>query len=231
MAGFLSSVRSRGAYRKEPGCAALWRIQGLLPSSRALVARRGIFRRSSGLFFSCIVLGGWVAPLPAAESTVTIDRAQSQIEIAVKATGDSFVGKLADFTPTVLLDAASAKVTTAKVAFHFADVRTGNEKRDHEMNVWQQTDKFPDGEFTLAGLEAAGAGKFTARGALTFHGVTQSLVFPVSIARDGATLTVGGEVVVDTRAFGLPIIKKFVVAKVDPLVTVRFHLVGNVAAP
>ncbi len=169
--------------------------------------------------------------MSAAEAPLTIDKASSHVEIAVKATADSFVGKLADYVATVLVDRDTGAVTTSKVAFHFSDVKTGNEKRDREMNEWQQTEKFPDGDFTLDSLTAVSPEKFTVRGRLTLHGSTHDISFPASIAREGARVTVDGEAVVDTRVFGLPVIRKFAVLKVDPLVTVRFHLAGAVAAP
>jgi polyisoprenoid-binding protein YceI len=130
-----------------------------------------------------------------------------------------------------VVDRDTGAVTTSKVAFHFNDVKTGNEKRDREMNEWQQTEKFPEGEFTLDSLTTVAPGKFTVRGRLTFHGSTHELSFPAAISRDGVAVTVDGEAVVDTRVFGLPVIRKFAVLKVDPLVTVRFHLAGNLASP
>ena len=198
-------------------------------------------RRAAGASFSAKRATGWrllvgltllsAAGLRATEKSVVIDKGASHIEIAVKATVDSFVGKLADFTPTILTEAETGKVTTAKVTFHFNDVKTGNEKRDREMHVWQQTDKFPEGDFALGAIEAASDGKLTARGALSLHGVTKELAFPVTVIRQGTLITVDGEAVVDTRLYGLPVIRKFALLKVDPLVTVRFHLNGTIATP
>ncbi len=182
-------------------------------------------------FFFSLLAGVLAGSVPAAERSVAIDKTSSRIEIAVKATMDSFVGKLTDYTPTVRMDPETGKVTAATIAFLFSDVKTGNEKRDHEMHVWQQTEKFPAGTFSLTALEAETGGKLTARGTLTFHGVAQPLSFPVTVTRNGSSMTVEGDAVVDTLSFGLPVIHKFAVLKVDPLVTVHFHLVGAMAAP
>ena len=144
----------------------------------------------------CLAASGLLAGnLPAAEKSLTIDKTNSHIEISVKATVDSFVGKLGDFTPTVTLDSEARKVAAAKIAFHFNDVKTGNEKRDIEMHVWQQTEKFPDGDFTLGTLEPSTDGKLVARGILTFHGLAHALDFPVTIAREETRVTVDGEAV------------------------------------
>lgn len=175
--------------------------------------------------------GLFAGSLPAAEKSLTIDQGNSRIEIAVKSTVDSFVGKLVAYTPTLTLDSVAGKVTAAKIAFHFNDVKTGDEKRDHEMHIWQQTEKFPDGDFTLGTLEPSTDGKLVAHGTLTFHGAAHALEIPVKVARTESSVTVDGEAMVDTRLCGLPVIRKFGLLKVDPIVGVRFHLVGTVSSP
>lgn len=163
------------------------------------------------------------------ERTLNVDKTGSHVDIAVKATVDSFVAKLTDYAPSIQIDPETGTVTGAKVSFHFADVKTGNEKRDREMNAWQQTDQFPDGNFTLSALTAGTDHKFTAHGSLTLHGVAHDVAFPVTITRVGTATNVEGEAEVDTRWFGLPVIRKFAFLKVDPVVVIRFHLSGATA--
>jgi polyisoprenoid-binding protein YceI len=187
--------------------------------------------KTRGLVLLFVLAALLTANTSASEKSLVIDEGNSRIDIGVKATVDSFVGKLTNYSPTILVDSTTGKVTVAKVAFLFKDVKTGNEKRDREMHVWQQTGQFPNGGFSLETLDASGEGKFTARGALTFHGVTQTLSFPVTITRSGPAMTIEGDAVVDTRMFGLPIIRKFALLKVDPLVAVHFHLAGTMMDP
>ena len=94
------------------------------------------------------------------------------------------------------------------------------------MHDWQQTNKHPDGEFILASLTPLQAGRFTAKGKLVFHGVTHELSFPVAVTTDHALYAIDGEADLDTRDFGLPIIRMFALLKVDPLVKISFHLQG-----
>lgn len=162
----------------------------------------------------------------AAERPLAIDFSQSRVEIAVKATVDSFTGKLARYEPAVLVD-ESGRISSARLSFHFRDVATGKAGRDEAMHKWQKTDSFPDGEFQLSSLEPAANGGFTAFGRLTFHGVTREVRFPVSIRRDGPVYAVDGDATIDTREHGLPIVRMMGVLKVDPLVHVRFHLQGS----
>lgn len=161
-----------------------------------------------------------------AEQPLVFDAAESRVEVAVKASFDAFTAKLTRFEPAVMVDDLE-RVTAARLTFHFRDLVTGKEKRDAAMHRWQETDRFPDGEFVLSALEPAPDGGFQARGRLTFHGVTRDVQFPVSIRRDGPRVVIDGTVPVDTRDHGLPIIRMFGLLKVDPLVHVRFHLAGR----
>ena len=169
-------------------------------------------------------------PAVAAPRTLVIDRTFSQIEIVVKATVDSFVAKLPVYEATVSLAEDAPQVTAAVLRFKFADVKTGKEARDREMNDWQQTGKYPEGSFTLTTLTPDKDGRLTAAGALRLHGMERELSFPVSITSDQKLFSVDGEATVDTRDFGLPVIRKFALLKVDPHVTVRFHLQGAIAS-
>jgi polyisoprenoid-binding protein YceI len=172
------------------------------------------------------LFGVLASVLSAAERTLILDPVQSRVEIVVKATVDSFTGKLAHPHAVVTL-AADGTVNGARLAFKFRDILTGKEKRDRAMHEWQQSDNFPDGDFVLATLAAVSPGQFEARGRLSFHGVTRELTFPVTIATDQAVYAIDGEAVVDTREFSLPIIRMMGLLKVDPLVRIRFHLQGR----
>ncbi len=168
---------------------------------------------------------GIAASLTGAERPLVIDYAQSRVEIVVKATVDSFVGRLNAFEPAVSL-AEDGAVKSARLAFHFRDLATGKESRDKAMHKWQQTDAHPDGLFVLTSLEPAAGANATAFGRLTLHGVTRELRFPVVINRDGARYAIDGDAAIDTREFGLPGIRMLALLKVDPVVHVRFHLQG-----
>jgi polyisoprenoid-binding protein YceI len=165
------------------------------------------------------------APLLAADVSLPIDKAQSRIEFAVKATVDSFTGQLTDFQPDVRLDPKEGRIISASVRFRLADLRTGKPDRDRQMLDWAKAPAHPDAGFRLTELAPATvAGQHVARGVFTFHGVEQPLEFPVSINLDGGHCAIDGEVTLDTRTHALPVIRKFAVLKVDPLVRVRFHL-------
>ncbi len=165
--------------------------------------------------------------LTAAPERLIIDPAQSRVEVAVKATLDSFTGKLAACKAAITVD--GGHIATASVRFNFSDIHTGKESRDEAMNEWQETTKHPEVVFTLAALEPAADGHFKACGVLMLHGVSREIVFPVAVITDRRVYAIDGEALLDTRDFRLPVIRKFGLLKVEPLVTVRFHLQGAVA--
>lgn len=182
--------------------------------------------KSRFLLLLAVALGA--SGLTAADHVVQFDPAQSTVDVTVKATVDSFTGKLAAYDLTGAAD-DSGRIVSARLAFHFRDVLTGKPKRDTAMHEWQHTDQFPDARFELTALATASDGSSHASGKLTFHGVTRELSFPVTVAHAGATYAIDGEAPIDTREFGLPIIRMMGLLKVDPIVRVRFHFQGKLA--
>lgn len=166
----------------------------------------------------------------AAEQPLVIDFARSRVEVVVKATVDSFVGRLEAYDATIGVDVAAGELRSARFGFHFADVKTGKPDRDEQMNAWQDTAHHPDGEFVMTSL-ARVDGVLTAAGTLRLHDMAREISFPVSVSHVDGLFAVDGDATIDTREFGLPAIKKFLVLKVDPEVHVRFHLQGSAATP
>jgi polyisoprenoid-binding protein YceI len=179
------------------------------------------------LFPVFVLTGVLAAGVRAAERPLAIDFAQSRVEVAVKATADSFVAKLTRYEPTIVIT-DDGRVAAARLAFRFRDLDTGKEARNKAMHKWQQSDTFPDGLFVLDSLTQTDGSTQTATGHLTLHGVTREVRFPISLAHDGARYAIDGEVTLDTREFGLPVYRMLALLKVDPLVRVRFHLQGRI---
>jgi polyisoprenoid-binding protein YceI len=176
-----------------------------------------------------LVLGLGATLARAASVPVVVDYKQSHIEIAVTATVDSFTGTLENYDAGLSVDSETGAISQARVVFHFNDVKTGKADRDAAMHEWQDTEKNPDGVFTLTTLTRNDSGAMTATGTLSLHGQAQEIEFPASVTHEGGLYAIDGEASLDTQNFGLPIIRKFLLLKVDPLVRVRFHLQGTVA--
>lgn len=172
-----------------------------------------------------------MAAVAASASPVAFNMGSSRVDIAVTATIDSFVAKLQAFEVSATAEPRSGRIDTAVFRCKFDSIRTGDAGRDRDMNEWQQTSSFPDVVFTLAALETDVSGRSVARGRLRFHGMERSVGFPISIATSGRSIAVDGEVSIDTRDYGLPVISKYLILKVDPTVHLRFHLQGIVSGP
>ena len=162
--------------------------------------------------------------------TLNVDRGKSTVEVAVKATVDSFDAQVTAFDLAIVVDGETQNVLSAQFHFTFTDLKTGDGDRDAEMYKWEGADRFPDAGFTLDSIEPATVG-YTAHGRLRFHGVERSVVFPATARAEKNVLTIDGGAPLDTRDYGLPIYRRFIFFSVNPVVQVRFHLVGKLAAP
>ena len=174
----------------------------------------------------CLFLAGF-ASVRAAELPLSVDLEKSHIECDVRATLHSFTAKLATYDVAISLRPDTLQVVRAQLHFRFADLRTGKDERDQEMLAWQNTDQFPECVFTLVSREAVTAGQFTARGTFLFHGQSREISFPVKMSTNGDLHIYDGEFEIDVRDYGLPPVRKYFVAKVSPVVKVRFHLEGR----
>jgi polyisoprenoid-binding protein YceI len=166
----------------------------------------------------------------AVDTPLVIDKEHSRIEAEVKSTMDNFSAKLGSYDAAISVDVAEKRVISAQLKFRFADVKTGNEKRDAEMLHWEQTEQFPDCVYSLVSLLPAASGTYSARGKFTLHGVTKEITFPVVIGvKEPGTYTIEGNLPIDTRDYGLPVIRKVAILKVNPVLQVKFHLEGKPA--
>lgn len=159
-----------------------------------------------------------------------VDRAASRFDIAVKATVGSFTGHLRAFTADVTTDPDGRRVESASFRCDFTAISTGNDHRNRDMDAWQETGRFPQVSFVLTSLESARGGLQTASGRLRLHGVERTIQFPVSISSAHGRMIIDGDATLDTRDFGLPIIRKFWALTVNPVVHVHFHLEGDLPA-
>lgn len=186
-----------------------------------------VLRSAGARLFAVLILA---LPLAARAdgSLIIMDRAQSHVDIAVKATLGSFVAHLEDFDAAISMDPESERVGTAAFHADLSAVKTGIADRDHNMIVWLQANEFPQVVFELKGMDRGSDGALTARGRFQLHGQTHDISFPVRVTVDRGLAAIDGTASLDTRDFGLPIIRFFVLT-VDPVVQVKFHLKGSLA--
>lgn len=164
-------------------------------------------------------------PLAApAASALKIDRSRSFVDVDVKATVDSFTGRLEQYDAAIGLD-ESGKIRTAQFSFKFADLKTGKDERDHKMLEWLGGAE-PDGRFELGALALTPDGQGHATGRFTMHGNAQLIEFPVNVTQADGAFTITGAATLRYTDWGLKVIRMFGLLKVDPEVKVRFKLIG-----
>ncbi len=157
---------------------------------------------------------------------LVLDHGESHVDMAVKSTLTSFVARLENFDVAITLDPESGRVESTAFHADLSAVKTGRADRDHNMGVWLQTDKFPQVIFELKAVDRDPNGALTAHGRLQLHGQQHDIFFPVTISVSRRLTTIDGTCKLDTRDYGLPIIRYFVLT-VDPVVPVHFHLQGS----
>lgn len=160
-----------------------------------------------------------------AAPTLRIDRTRSFVDVDVKATLGSFTGRLEAYEAQLVFDPAG-KIETATFSFGFADLKTGEAKRDAEMIKWLGGGD-PAGSFQLAALALRPDGQGHATGRLTLKGRAELIEFPVTIAQLDGEWTISGTATLRYTDWGLKVIRKLGLLKVDPEVKVRFKLIGQ----
>jgi len=182
--------------------------------------------RSSGARLLAAAILALPLATRASGARFVLDRAQSRVDIAVKATVNSFIVRLEDFDVAIALDPESGKVESTAFHADLSALKTGRAGRDHDMSIWLQTNEFPQVVFELGAVDRSPDGALTARGRLQLHGQQHDVRFPLTVTVSRGSATIDGTATLDTRDFGLPIIR-FWLLTVDPVVHVHFHLRGS----
>ena len=181
------------------------------------------------LLLTVLVIVGMSSDARATETSVLpvdIDSDASRIEIAVRLSMGSFRGVLEKYDARIQIATGDKSVNTAAFDFDFADLKTGNKRRDKDMFKWIDYENHPTGSFRLEELAAQGE-QMEARGTVTIHGVSQPIVFPVTISIEGEHVTAEGSAKLNFLDFDLKPIRKMLFITVKPEVIIDFYLEGR----
>lgn len=170
-------------------------------------------------------LCGMMMIAAATADTLKVDKTKSRIHVDGKSTGHSFTGTLEDYTAKISGNVADLEPSSFELTWKFSDLKTADEKRDDNMMEWLGGGA-PKGSFKFLKTWEKGGKKY-AQGEITIHGVSKTIDFPYTAKKEGNWVTIDGTAKLDYLDFKLPIIRALAVMKVDPKLTVRFHVVGE----
>jgi polyisoprenoid-binding protein YceI len=148
-----------------------------------------------------------LAPLAAAERTLTLDPAQTKITFELKATAHTVEGTFALHQGSVRFDPAGGAASGA-IEIDLKAGQTGNARRDRKMHAEVlETEKWPlavlHPEHLKGALPDRGASDVVLTGKLSFHGADHPLELPVHVTRDGSHVTLALDLVIPYVEWGL----------------------------
>lgn len=130
------------------------------------------------------------------------------------------VGRTGDVTGSMSI--SGSEVTAADFTVDLTTIRSNDSRRASRIQEALDTARFPTATFKLTkpielpdGAAAGKAVKVTATGALTIHGVTRSVRFPLQAQLDGNAVAVAGSLDVSFADYDVEVPKSRVVLAVE----------------
>lgn len=170
-------------------------------------------------------LCGMMMIATATAATLKVDKSKSRIHVDGKSTGHTFTGTLQDYTAKASGNARNLEPSSFELSWKFNNLKTADKKRDTNMIKWLGGGT-PKGSFKFLKTWKKGGKKY-AQGEIKIHGVSKKIDFPYTVKKKGAWVTIDGTAKLDYQDFKLPLIRALAVMTVDPKLTVRFHVVGE----
>ena len=139
----------------------------------------------AGWWLVILVLGLWPidlhaqSPHPVASGSVT----EGTLSFDGHASAGDFTGTTSSVTGEIK-GAGEIEGVRGWVEAPVATLKTGNDRRDRDLNKSMETDKYPAMRFDLDGVTVSGTGDSvpaTLKGRLTIHGVERPVDLPASV--------------------------------------------------
>jgi polyisoprenoid-binding protein YceI len=142
-------------------------------------------------------LGLLAAPLAAQTETHAVDKAHSNVLFSVRHLVARVTGSFDDYDMKLNIDKAKPENSSVEFTIKTTSINTANANRDKHLRSadFFDVEKFPEITFKSTKVTPKGNDSFDVTGDLTMHGVTKSVVLPVSfmgIMKDGRGNEKGG---------------------------------------
>jgi polyisoprenoid-binding protein YceI len=140
-------------------------------------------KRAVGLGLALLALGSGGVKAQTAQPVASGTVAEGTLSFDGRASAGDFTGTTSSVTGEMkgggALDAVRGWVEAP-----VATLKTGNDRRDRDLNKSMESDKYPAMRFDLDGVAAGGTGDSvpaTLKGRLTIHGVERAVELPASV--------------------------------------------------
>jgi polyisoprenoid-binding protein YceI len=122
-----------------------------------------------------------------AADTYTFDKAHTNVGFQVRHIFTNVSGKFTDFTGTIQVDHAKPEASTVEFTIQATSIDTSEPRRDQHLRSADFFDvaNNPTITFKSTSLKPNGKDSWLVTGDLTMHGVTKSVVLPVTVLGEG----------------------------------------------
>jgi polyisoprenoid-binding protein YceI len=127
-----------------------------------------------------------------AQKKLTIDKASSKVIYSMKHPMHDWTGTNKDVNAVLVYDEATKTIKQAAVVLKVSGFDSGNSNRDSHMVEVLESIKYPTINFSSSNIIIAGD-KVTAKGNLTFHGVTKPIEITGSLKEAGKKLQISSD--------------------------------------
>jgi polyisoprenoid-binding protein YceI len=122
-----------------------------------------------------------------AADTYTFDKSHTNVGFQVRHIFTMVSGKFTDFAGTIQVDRAKPEASTVEFTIQSTSIDTSEPRRDQHLRSADFFDvaNNPTISFKSTSLKANGKDSWLVTGDLTMHGVTKSVVLPVTVLGEG----------------------------------------------
>jgi polyisoprenoid-binding protein YceI len=189
-------------------------------------------------FISAVLLGQWLWSVPSASAQesrpVPNGRvASGTLSFDARATAGDFVGSTTAVSGE-LTGAPDLLKVRGWVEAPVKTLKTGNNKRDKDLNKSMESEKYPNLRFELARISRTGGARDSLsvimHGGLTIHGVTRDVDLPGTIQFTGSTARVRTNFPLNLKEYRIGGLSKMLgLLKMDEKIEVHADLVFRLA--
>ena len=145
----------------------------------------------NGYWLAILVLCAFMAPM--AKRKVVADKALSTVSYAAKHPLHSWEGVSHEVNCAMIYNDESKQPESVAVSIKVASFDSDNNNRDSHAVEAMEGIKFPNVTFTSSDIKAGDNGGLTAKGTLTFHGVSKPATLQATQKESGGKMTLNGE--------------------------------------